>query len=370
MSLKYLAGPFPFGPGVGSDNYPASPDPSFIWLDEFDGILAYDSVQNEAGVLQMDGKFTPWATTNINWGGDITNVFNVKYDAPTRRLIYTTTNLAGHPNGHDITIYRYVDWYTMEVQAQPEIQVLNFSKVPGVTLDFAYLVTLSDRVLMMGSGWRQAPLSGYRTAVFSVPYDCTLATVPVEEGEMPAGINPNDRTMRTSTPGRSVFLVQANNYGQSYSGAVEYDFIQQKVVGWTRWLGHEYDFGGSVSAPWDGSIRSYDPLRKIWWVTDEVFGIPNLWAFADEVIPFSLSNPIALAPVRSGDVVRFQVRVLGDHDEPCIGAKVDWSVSGLGELLTPQTEVDEEGYAEALVAFAPRWEGPTEESHITAEVVF
>lgn len=77
-----------------------------------------------------------------------------------------------------------------------------------------------------------------------------------------------------------------------------------------------------------------------------------LYIWALEVEPFAVSAPeLIYGQERAGHVAQYRVRVLGDRDEPCEGELIDWSVDGVGTLLSPQSRTDEDGYATIRVMF-------------------
>jgi hypothetical protein len=83
-------------------------------------------------------------------------------------------------------------------------------------------------------------------------------------------------------------------------------------------------------------------------------------------------NPTQLLPVevhdgvpKSGQVVTYRTRLLGDQDDPAEGEFVSWLVEGKGLLLDYQTKTDADGYAFARVQYLV---GETGESKVLARV--
>lgn len=86
------------------------------------------------------------------------------------------------------------------------------------------------------------------------------------------------------------------------------------------------------------------------WTSD-----PHFWTvevFALEVCPTTLSDvTIVKGRARAGEVVTFGVTAFGDHNDPCEGELIDWTLTGIGELLIQQSTTDENGLATTKVLF-------------------
>lgn len=92
----------------------------------------------------------------------------------------------------------------------------------------------------------------------------------------------------------------------------------------------------------------------------------RIWAL--EGVPTQVSEPELIdGTVSAGSLATFRVQVLGDADDPCVGEKVEWSLLGAGTLINPQSETDDEGYAETNVRYSLDDEGL--ETTVKASVV-
>lgn len=89
----------------------------------------------------------------------------------------------------------------------------------------------------------------------------------------------------------------------------------------------------------------YSPLLDvfIWHSTSQTVAV-----YASSPKPATLSNPVAVGAFVRGHINTVRVRLLGSNSEPCADELVDWSMTaGDGDLLTPQSTTDANGYAEA-----------------------
>jgi len=91
-----------------------------------------------------------------------------------------------------------------------------------------------------------------------------------------------------------------------------------------------------------------------WQSPEETPGLTQhqLWVWSLEV------NPTIMTPVevfegepRSGQIVTYRVQVTGDQEDPAPNELVNWEVTGVGTLLTPQSKTDVEGFAVAKVQY-------------------
>lgn len=393
MALRKLAGPFEFKDTFG-DYHPAYP---ILWVDELDGFLADGSWRREPadsgsivagqGAVQMDGTLTPRASRE---GTTPAGASVYDYDRVRRKLVF--------PNPSAGLIYLGIDWMTLRIPYSPETLPLAFTGDGVHTFRGYRRAYLPDRMLLIG----QTIASPVVTKIFSLPYSGAGGT-PVAEHTLQTETSPgsgifdswstsNDNQVRfiqSATPEQTVFIVR--NSGTEWK-AVEYDFISKKTVGWVRKLGAQPDLQSASGIPGglDPHILGFSVKHKVWAVGEDapypynppfpdeapqgIWGSVSfrkrMWLFADEAVPATLSNPIALSPTRSGEAVRYRVRLAGADAEPCIGHRVNWTCSALGTVLIPQSVTDSDGYAETLVAYPPRADGPVEGTTITAEVVF
>lgn len=78
-------------------------------------------------------------------------------------------------------------------------------------------------------------------------------------------------------------------------------------------------------------------------------GTPNvsdLYIWANEVVPDTLTDPVALTPITQGRVSTLMVKLLGDEGTQIGGRLIDWSITaGNGELSHPQSRTDDSGFA-------------------------
>lgn len=98
------------------------------------------------------------------------------------------------------------------------------------------------------------------------------------------------------------------------------------------------------------------------------YSVPHqiiIWAF--EVRPTVL-NPVEVVSgvVKSGQVVTYRTRVLGDQVDPAEGELVNWELEGSGTLLDLQSKADANGYATTRVEYGLAETGP---STVKANVV-
>ena len=90
----------------------------------------------------------------------------------------------------------------------------------------------------------------------------------------------------------------------------------------------------------------------------------RIWSL--EVDPQTLTNPEPyIGTPKSGQVVVYRVRLTGAQDDPAEGELVDWSVTGAGTLIDPQSKTDADGYATARVQYQI---GETGDSLVEASV--
>lgn len=411
MALRKLAGPFEFKDLFGDYHEAGIGN----WVDELDGFLSEGSWRTDTsnstassangyGLLQLDGVFVPRVSVAASLTPSSSDGPNWPYDRATGMLADYEAGYTGSPDpvGYYLNIYRGKDWFTLETPSAPVTVELTLAAVAGHTIDPFTFALLPDRVLFLGKVNSSSPPI---TKIFSVAYTAAPFAAPIEECTLQTALLPGSvtwedwypgssdtRFISSSTPERSVFIVRKGT--TSNVRALEYDFLQNKVVGWVRRLGVQPEMAEYPGSPVAGQVPAFlaglSIRNKVWAVTetasypyavaplDEAPQGPwaavnyraRLWIFADEATPATLSNPIALSPTAAGEVVRYQVRLLGADYEPCIGHKVNWSCSNLGIVQILQSETDENGYAETLVAYPPRWEGPWEGATITAEVVF
>lgn len=84
----------------------------------------------------------------------------------------------------------------------------------------------------------------------------------------------------------------------------------------------------------------------------------RVWSL--EVEPTLLTDPEPfIGEVKSGQVVTYRVRVMGDEDDGAENELVDWSLEGVGTLLDVQTKSDKDGYALVRVQYGLRETGPS-----------
>ena len=377
MALKLISGPFEMKDLYG--NYREST--VHFWCDELDGFLAQSSwhpnpsavtLEWGMGIMQMDGTFTPrrslpYGTEGIPY-----------YDLARRKL-------AMYQGSPAFNFAREVDWQTLQAPYIQETTPLNFSGDGVHEFDPFTRMFLPDRILILGKLIDPPFYTGNGTTkVFSLAYGAT--TAPVAEHTIQTEVVPGSgvyedwrplgssltKMIQSGTPDRTVFLVWTKG---NESRVVEYDYVQRKTIGWVRRLGtqsalsYELAIGGETYPRFAG----FSVKHKIWMVIDTPSVSPTEFHYrvsilADEAQPVHLSNPIGLAPTRAGDAVRYQVRLTGADGDPCIGHRVNWSSVSLGTVNVTQSETDDGGYAETMVSFPPRFDGPWEGTTITAEV--
>lgn len=98
-------------------------------------------------------------------------------------------------------------------------------------------------------------------------------------------------------------------------------------------------------------------LISLHWYGDSPSQI-RVWSL--EVEPKTVSEPeLSKGEIRGGRVVTYRTQVLGDQADACAGELVNWSLSGVGQLLTLQSTVDNDGYAEARVMYRLDETGPS-----------
>lgn len=373
MALRKIAGPFEHKDLYG--NYRES----FIdfWCEELDGFLAYSSwFPNPSGgasewgrgILQLDGTFTP--RRSLPYGTEDVPY----YDLAQRRLAWLT----GAP---DYQFERGGDWLSLQAPYIPETVPLAIASDGIHVVDPYTRMFLPDRMILLGyeieSGFYTGP---YVTKVFSLAYGAT--TPPVVEhviettAEPGSGVleswRPNNsftcKLLQSGTPERSVLITRFHG---GESKALEYDYVAKKVVGWVRRLGDQPTLGSPAGFN-PPHLIGYSVKHKVWAVEDHdpVSSRRRVSIFADEALPVNLSNPVALSPTRAGEAVRYRVRLSGADHEPCIGHLVSWTCSAIGTVMIPQSLTDANGYAETLVSFPPKFEGPWEGTTISAEVIF
>jgi hypothetical protein len=154
--------------------------------------------------------------------------------------------------------------------------------------------------------------------------ECTLTpgpSDPIYAGQVPS-------VSRTKDPG-IVCLIYPSG------GILFYDvFAKQQVVKpWIARIGANK--GAWYSVKFDIYV-SYTISGGEWYV--------SVWA--NSVRPATLSNPEPLTSVASATITQLRVRLLGDHDEPCEGELISWSITdGSGSLTAPQSKTNAEGYA-------------------------
>jgi hypothetical protein len=77
----------------------------------------------------------------------------------------------------------------------------------------------------------------------------------------------------------------------------------------------------------------------------------RVWSL--EVQPDSLSDvEVVAGEVRSGQVVTYRVRLLGDMNDPCAGELINWTLTGTGTLKAIQSVTDAAGYATVQVMYS------------------
>jgi hypothetical protein len=180
----------------------------------------------------------------------------------------------------------------------------------------------------------------------------------VQEGPPPpwSGITTSGRVH----PGRSEteVFVEASAYRNNVQAAF-YDTVKQVWSSPVYYLGvscyslvYSTDFGVIVT----GHNSVSDP---------ELDGKSNqirIWSL--EVEP-TIVTPVERmsGTVKSGQVVTYRVRVTGAHNDPASEELIDWTITGPGTLLDPQTLTDANGYATTRVQYRL---GDTGNSVVTA----
>ena len=106
------------------------------------------------------------------------------------------------------------------------------------------------------------------------------------------------------------------------------------------------------------ALAAYDCLHNLV-VTIEIDG--RVRVYLTTPAPAALSAPVFdPSTVRCLQGHQVQVRLTGDHGEPCPGYVVDWSLEGsIGWLSSPQSQTNENGYASNYY-FGPRSGSGTE----------
>jgi len=379
MAMKLISGPFEL-----KDLYGDYRDATVhFWCDELDGFLAYSTWRpNPAssdqvdglGILQFDGTFTP---RQSNPSGE------PYYDLGRRKL-------AMYQGSPDYNFVRDVDWHTLQPPYIQETTPLNFSGDGVHEFDSFARMFLPDRILIIGKLIDPPFYVGTGTTkVFSLAYGATTAPVAehtihteavlgsgVFEDWRPGG-GATVKVIQSGNPERSVYILWTKGLE---CRAVEYDYVQHKTVGWVRRLGNQplLSYGLAIGGQTYPRLIGFCVKHKFWLVTDTPEAPPeSSWGFhrrvsifADETVPVNLSNPVALSPTRAGEAVRYRVRLTGADGDPCIGHRVNWSSSSLGTVNVTQSLTNDDGYAETMVSYPPRFDGPWEGTTITAEVDF
>jgi hypothetical protein len=388
MALRKLAGPFVYHVVEGLYT-PLAVD---FWCDELDGILAYGQWPKYPGdyvsvfgrgVLQLDGTFTPRRSLPYATEPDL------GYDLATRTLSRLISSYSEQTQTTSYWVERGADWNLLQYPYTPQLIPVNIDP-DGVHAYFTHFrMFLPDRMIFIGYKIEGQFYTGpFETKIFGVSYDGV--TPPQVEHTIQTSLVPGSgvletwkplgptsvRFMQSATPNRTVYIARQDSSGSSK--VVEYDYIAKQTVGWVRRLGAQPDLDAAAGVPGaqPPHIIGYSTKHKVWLVQDNIVGNDGwslekrLSIFADGAVPATLSNPVALSPTRAGEAVRYRVLLSGASHEPCIGHRVNWGCSALGTVITPQTITDQNGYAEALIAFPPRQDGPLEGTNITAEVTY
>jgi hypothetical protein len=379
MALKKISGPFEMKDLYG--NYREAG--IHFWCDELDGFLASGSwhpnpsaveLEYGLGILQLDGTFTP--RRSRPYGTD----FTPYYDLAKRRLAAYT----GEPP--DYNFARDVDWHSLEPPYAPENIPLNVASDGVHEVSPHIRMFLPDRMIFLGKTIEPPFYVGNGTTkIFSLAYGAD--SPPVAEHTIQTSVVPGSGVwedwrptanaatlMQSSTPDRTVFLVWSKG---TETRAVEYDYVAKTTLGWVRRLGFqaELSYELAIGGQTYPRLVGYSVKHKFWLVQDTPSISPTdfhlrISIFADEAAPMTLSNPVALSPTRTGEAVRYRVRLTGADGDPCIGHRVNWTCSNVGTVGIPQSVTDDGGYAETMVSFPPRADGAWEGTTITAEVVY
>jgi hypothetical protein len=181
---------------------------------------------------------------------------------------------------------------------------------------FYHYIRLEDRHLWHRAGYIRAILNYEETPEFDLPFGDNAHLGPGRfENEIFVGGESND------------------------APCCFYNHVLKQVASDVMYLGME--------ATW----VIYDPDHKV--IVSLHRGEPSylrIWAL--EVQPTSISSVQLIAgALKAGHVCTYQVRVTGAQGEACAEELIDWTISGVGELIDPQSETDEDGYATVKVLY-------------------
>jgi hypothetical protein len=304
MALKLLHGPIPMYPDPGDPETASSPaglTEQTFWLDDV-GLVGEPNPEFSPG--------NPWVCVNLDGMMSVRALrpsFNQDYDGI--QYDYVTNKLVG-----------LINVWTDGVFA---VEPLNGSKLSNDT-EGVYGLRLPDRVIKRTKNGtlQTAP---FDTGVFADEYTFPAPDVPFSY---------NDNFM--PGPGNTVYW-----YNGDESGVIlHYDFQKKAEV-----------------QPQRRVSLGMQPTRVFYSRRFDIFigfapssiGTPDvsdLYIWANEVVPDTLTTPIALTPITQGRVSTIQVRLLGDESTEIGGRLVDWSITaGNGELSSVQSKTDEFGVA-------------------------
>lgn len=154
-------------------------------------------------------------------------------------------------------------------------------------------------------------------------------------------------------PGRSETEVFVGGYGSTYDHITQGAFYDTVTKQWSSQV-------FTIGVPARGTLI-YVPEYGVL-VSDHSYVVdPTLEGKSSQIRIWSLEvEPTILTPpevvegeVKSGQVVQYRVRLMGDHDDGAEGELVDWSIAlgSAGSLLEVQSKTDRDGYATTRVQY-------------------
>lgn len=310
MALRLLQGPIDFANEPGDPDYAGldvkfSEGPQTFWLDEFGLVGPQDNGLPGGGsrwcIANLDAIISPRAS-----GVVFTTASQLTYDYHKNKLLHWD-------NG--INIPHTVEPLTCSV----EHEVLESAGVTNVS------TRLPDRWMKVSNPDEidVADLDAVSNA-FTLEY--TFDPNP--------GISAG--SVATSPgPGSTVFIWCSNAGGV----ILQYDWLNKTEIFPRRTLGTDTTGAVWYSRRFDIFIRTdVDPLN-----TD----LGQLYIYANEFEPSTLSAPVALTPVTQGRVSTIQTTLADDVGTGIPDRRIDWSITvGNGTLSTTQSVTDEDGVAE------------------------
>jgi hypothetical protein len=316
MSVRLLAGPFPITDDKGVAPYQIS---NFFWypnvgllMDTFRDVT--DSSSDYLSIATMDGIYQPISRRQphfIGWW-------------PEKGLVIVDgSNIAPGPEE---------TFEPIALVSQVVADGIDFTGT-GFTLFPVPYVRLSDRRIYVGN----SDIHGVVLDVLTSP----PSFIDTIEGPTIPFSGPNQWVRPGRTP-QEIFIVED---GSSYSQCRGIFYDTQKRV-FTSGVYHINQLHCNVVyAPEFNVFVSVQPEGSPLAMTTRVWSL--------EVVPSTLSAPILLSgSTKQGQLATYQVQLLGDFSDPCVGELVDWSLlTNVGTLLIKQSVTDANGYATTQVGF-------------------